>query len=311
MSASVLRSLTLPARRAFTLIELLVVIAIIAILIGLLLPAVQKVRDAAARTQCQNNLHQMGVAMHAYAGANDSRLPAGFTSKPATVNGDGLGPGWGWAAELLPYVEQDNLYRQINPKVDILDPMHAGVRTTPLKVFRCPSDNPAGGDTFEVVGESGPLGRVAFANYVAVGGTYEVSGFPDTNTGPFLRNSTHRITDVSDGTSNTLFVTERQSRRSPMTTWVGGVTGAHNPPLNPAFEEEGPPTFVLTQTGDVAEARTPNNKLGHVEDANSNHSGGVLGLFGDGSVRFIRNSIDPFTWTGIGTRSGGEVLGDF
>jgi prepilin-type N-terminal cleavage/methylation domain-containing protein len=298
-------------RRAFTLIELLVVIAIIAILIGLLLPAVQKVREAAARTQCQNNLHQMGVAVHAYVAANDSKLPPGYTSAAAGVNGDGLGPGWGWGAYLLPYVEQDNLFRLIDPKTDILAPVHANVRVTPLKVFRCPADNPAAGDTFQAVGEGGPLGPIAFANYVAVGGTFEVSGFPDTNTGTFLRNSTYRITDISDGTSNTLFVTERQSRRSPMTTWVGGVTGAHNPPLNPAFEEEGPPTFILTQTGEVDEARTPNNKLGHVEDASSNHSSGVLGLFGDGSVRFVRDSISPFTWVGIGTRSGGEVLGDF
>jgi prepilin-type processing-associated H-X9-DG protein len=118
------------------------------------------------------------------------------------------------------------------------------------------------------------------------------------------------MADVSDGTSNTLFVTERWSKRSPMTTWVGAVTGAINPPLNPALEEEGPPTLILTQTGEAADARTPNNRLDHVEDATSPHSGGVNALLGDGAVRFIRNSVSPLTWTGLGTRSGGEVLGD-
>jgi prepilin-type processing-associated H-X9-DG protein len=152
---------------------------------------------------------------------------------------------------------------------------------------------------------------LAFANYVACGGTFEVSGFPDDNTGTFVRNRAFKITDVTDGSSNTLFVTERQSRRSPMTTWVGAVTGAHNPPLNAAFEDEAAQTFVLTQTNEASEARTPNNPLGHVEDANSNHSGGVMALFGDGSVRFLRNAINPVTWEALGTRTGGEVLGDF
>jgi prepilin-type processing-associated H-X9-DG protein len=226
-------------------------------------------------------------------------LPPGYTSGRVGIDGDGTGPGWGWAAYLLPYNEQENLFRQIQLNTDITASVHAGVRVTPLKVYRCPGDTPANGDTFTAVG---PGIQLAFANYVACGGTVEVTDFPDTNTGTFLRNSGFRITDITDGSSNTLFVTERRSKWSPVTTWVGAVTGAENPPLNPAYPEEGPPTFVLFQT---------NNPLGHVEDVSSNHSGGVNALFGDGSVRFIRNSINPAAWEAIGTKNGGEVPGDF
>ena len=296
-------------RNAFTLIELLVVIAIIAILIGLLLPAVQKVREAAARLKCQNNLKQIGLGMHNYESAHQ-KFPPGFSSQAATVDGDGLGPGWGWAAHLLPHMEQDNLFRQITLGNDILHPGHATVRTTVLPGFRCPSDQP-NGETFAVVGPSGTLGTVAFANYAACGGTFEVTGFPDTNTGTFLRNSAFRFGDVTDGTSNTLFATERSSKRSPMTTWVGAVTGSINPPLDPAHGDEGPPTLCLFQTGEATEGRTPNNPFNHVEDASSQHTGGVNALFGDGSVRFLRNSINPAAWTGFGTRAGGEIPGDF
>jgi len=245
--------------------------------------------------------------MHNYHSTYD-RFPAGFNSLAPTTDAEGTGPGWGWAAMLLPYLEQDNLYRQIDFKVDIAHPRHDQVRITRLPIFLCPSDDAQ--PTFDIYGDAG-LVKLAFGNYVGVGGTYEVSGFPDSNNGPLLRNWQYHALHIRDGTSNTMMVGERASRQSPMTTWVGSLTGATVPPLNPAYEDEGPPVLVLTNTGEAADRRTPNNALGHVEDINSRHTGGVNILFCDGSVRFIRDAISPMTWEALGTRDGGEPIGDY
>jgi prepilin-type N-terminal cleavage/methylation domain-containing protein/prepilin-type processing-associated H-X9-DG protein len=305
-----------PQRRGFTLIELLVVIAIMAILMGLLIPAVQKVRESAARATCKNNLKQIGIAFHNYHGAAEC-FPPGFTSRAATVDGPGLGPGWGWGAYLLPYLEQENLYRQIDFTKDITDPANAQARVTSLAVFRCPSDSPPGPTTTVRDGSGNAICDVAFGNYVGMAGVYEVSGYPDTSNGApgvLLRNSRVRVTDITDGSSGTLFVGERswmwQGRvRSPATTWAGAVTRAVIPQtLNPSLGYEAEGVMVLTNSGTAAEGRVPNNYLDHVEDANSNHSLGVNFLFGDGSVRSIQNTVSPSVWVGITTRAGGEVV---
>jgi prepilin-type N-terminal cleavage/methylation domain-containing protein/prepilin-type processing-associated H-X9-DG protein len=303
-------------RQAFTLIELLVVLAIIAILMGLILPAVQKVREAAARAQCKNNLKQIGLAFHNYHSAQGC-FPPGFTSRAASLDGPSLGPGWGWGTFLLPYLEQDNLYRQIDLTRDIADPVNAQARVTSLRLFLCPSDSPSGLTATVRDGSGNPICDVAFGNYVGVAGVYEVSSYPDTSKGwpgVLLRNSKVRVTDISDGSSNTVFVGERawtwQGKvRSPMTTWTGAVTHAVIPQtLNPALGVEAEGVLVLTNSGTVAEGRVPNNNLDHVEDPNSNHSQGVNFLLGDGSVRSISNSISPAVWVGLATRCGGEIV---
>ena len=210
-------------RRAFTLIELLVVIAIIAVLIGLLVPAVQKVREAAARTQCRNNLKQIGLALHNYHDRN-KRLPPGYVSAVAADNSD-LGPGWGWAAQILPDLEQAPLLRQINFTADIGATVNAAPRVVSLPIFLCPSDN--GPPTFTA---SGTNATIAFGNYVGMFGTDEITDDPGAGNGIFYRNSKVRLTDITDGTSNTLMVGERSSNLA-LSSWTGAVTGAQVPPI--------------------------------------------------------------------------------
>jgi prepilin-type N-terminal cleavage/methylation domain-containing protein len=309
------------ARRAFTLIELLVVIAIIAILIGLLLPAVQKVREAANLTTCRNKLKQIGLAMHNYYDSY-GRFPAGYSDPtPWPVGGQtpqGLdhGPGWGWGAYLLPYLEQDNLYKQINFTVDVGDPSMASVCSTFLKVFTCPSDA-SQANTITITSNAaatnvGPSATglsswaLATSNYVACNGNDGVDDFTTPpHTGAFLRASKgFTIPDISDGLSNTFFVCDRPSFLSNC-SWVGCPTGAANPFLLAPGNYGAETTLVMCHAGSTG----PNSQ--GVFDADSTwspHSYGVPYLFGDGSVHFISNGIDIPTWMALATRAGGEVI---
>ena len=303
------RNKMIPSKRTgFTLVELLVVIAIISVLIALLLPAIQAARESARQAQCKNNLKQIGLALHNYEGARRA-FPPGFVSTANNLNGPGLGPGWGWAARILPHLEQSTL--RVDLRRDILDPIHESVRTKTLSVFRCPSD-PLEEPTFAIQDESGnEITNLAFANYVGVGGTLEVSAFPDTGTGVLFRNRQIRVSEIFDGTSHTIMVSERASRQSPQTTWLGAVTGAVVPPLNSLFEDEGPPVLVLTNTGTPEDGRVPNNALDHVEDSNSEHPQGVHLLFCDGSVQSINDEIEPEVWVALGTRAGEDPNGEY
>src|SRR6266852_4472874 len=134
-------------RPAFTLVELLVVIAIIGVLIALLLPAVQKAREAANRVKCRNNLHQIGIALHLYHG-DHGKFPSGYIWKSTNVAPPDVptqtDPGWSWAALMLQYIEQDNLYRQIDFQSSVSDPINEPIRTTILSLFVCPTDTKTG-----------------------------------------------------------------------------------------------------------------------------------------------------------------------
>src|SRR5262245_41503795 len=126
-------------RAAFTLIELLVVIAMISILIALLVPAVQKVRESASRVHCRNNMKQLGLALHNYHDTSHG-FPPGYTSDAEVIDGPGTGPGWGWSAYLLPFVEQALLYERIDFSKDIANPANAMPRTVQISTYRCMSD---------------------------------------------------------------------------------------------------------------------------------------------------------------------------
>jgi prepilin-type N-terminal cleavage/methylation domain-containing protein/prepilin-type processing-associated H-X9-DG protein len=323
-------------RSAFTLVELLVVIAIIGVLVGLLLPAVQKVRETAARTQCKNNLKQIGLALHNYHSRSGS-FPPGYVS--SVGNGgpnDDLGPGWGWAAFLLPDLEQDALYKQIDFKKDITDPANAQARMTLVKIFRCPSDadaletftvdklnDPTPGYTTPLTDVNGNPVDVAHSNYVGIFGNPEITVDPgyllytqpdraSNHWGVFWRNSATRVTDIADGSSNTLCVGER-SHNLAYATWAGAVTGGQVPPKIPDpfnFGPEGAPVLTLGHTGDASDVppHTPNSPVNHVDDFWSRHALGVNFLLCDGSVTSINNNINPMVWWALGTRAGGEPI---
>jgi prepilin-type N-terminal cleavage/methylation domain-containing protein/prepilin-type processing-associated H-X9-DG protein len=309
-------------RSGFTLIELIVVIAIIGLLLGLLLPAVQKVRARASLTVCSNNLHQIGLALHNYHDTVGS-FPPGYVSKTADtvttttthhfVDNDTItntttdpGPGWGWASFILDRLEQDNLKNRIDFSSVISG---QAVSATVVKLYLCPSD-PAP-NTFAVADHAGnSLGVVAHANYVGVFGYGEPTDIPDAGEGIFYCNSQTRILDIKDGTSNTIAVGERSSNLA-LATWTGAVPNGIVKNLSgiPGSANADWPLFVLGHTGTVAEGQGPNNHLGYVDDFSSHHPGGVNFLMADGSVRFISDNISITTWVALGTRAGGDVVG--
>ncbi len=324
-------------RTGFTLVELLVVITIIGILIALLLPAVQAAREAARIAQCINNLKQIGIALHGYHTALRS-FPPGYISAVGTDNvAHDLGPGWGWAAMILPYIELDNVNAQINFNADITKPVNASIRTTSLPVFLCPSDSGAN-KTFAVdlLNDSSPTYStpltdsagnpvtVAHSNYVGIFGNPEVTPDPGflnptqdparspAHRGMLYRNFAVKVNDVTDGTSNTFFVGERSSNLA-YPTWTGAVTGGQVPPHIPDYFNYGPegaPLLVLGHTGDASDvpAHTPNSVVAHVDDFWSWHPQGANFLMVDGSVRQIGNFISPPVYWALGTRAGGESI---
>jgi prepilin-type N-terminal cleavage/methylation domain-containing protein/prepilin-type processing-associated H-X9-DG protein len=257
-------------RAAFTLIELLVVIAIIGVLVGLLAPAVQQARESANRTQCLNNLKQLGLALHNYHDVNKRFPPAYLTNTYANGTAYGVSygdpsrngpPGWAWGTLLLPYLEQQNLYRQFRLDLPCWAPENAAAARTRLAVFLCPSAT-GGGDGFEVQTAGAdnrrgvPLRRsdgstivFAHSHYVTNAGVhqpwgrvtaycydYEVpepipanNNVPARMDGPFYPNSRVTVARVTDGLSNTVFLGEHSSVLSNK-TWVGVVPGAVTPP---------------------------------------------------------------------------------
>ena len=305
----------------FTLIELLVVIAIISVLIALLLPAVQAAREAARRSQCTNNLKQIGLAIHNYFDTHQS-FPSGYVSlwkKDAGDEGtadDDIGHGWGWASMILPQVEQGTLYNAINFGLTMTFPQNDTAQLLRLNVYNCPSDDPKQLVPVRNEANTATVYTVGSANYVGVYGVGEIGEAPGAGTGLFFRNSRVGFRDITDGSSQTFAVGERSHDLSYV-TWTGRAIGGWLFPT-PSFEggrnkfsPEPEESFTMI-LGPIEASdsfpRLPNSPSAHVEDFRSWHPGGVNFLFADGSVRFIKESINERIYQALATRAGGEIV---
>jgi prepilin-type N-terminal cleavage/methylation domain-containing protein/prepilin-type processing-associated H-X9-DG protein len=288
-------------RSAFTLVEMLVVIALIAVLIGLLLPAVQKVRAAASRIQCANNMKQIGLALHLHHDAL-GRLPSG-------INGSGPEQPWpymAWSARLLPYLEQEPLWQtalsayQVH-RVPYDNPPHVGFGT-PLRVFACPDDERSMTVDYTHKGR-----RPALTSYVGVVGTAY-----DRTDGVLFRDSRVRLTDIRDGTSNTLAVGERPPSADRWYGWwyAGfGQLGTGSPDMLLGARERNIGNEYTASCAPGPYHFSP----GRVEEQCdvfhfwSLHSGGAHFLLADGAVRFLTYDADAIL-PALATRAGREPV---
>jgi prepilin-type N-terminal cleavage/methylation domain-containing protein/prepilin-type processing-associated H-X9-DG protein len=292
-------------RKGFTLIELLVVIAIIAVLIGLLLPAVQKVREAAARAQCTNNLRQLGLAAQNYVDPNKRFPPAinlpGATGWPAAPD---PGKYYSLMIALFPYFEQDNLQRNVvvnvsNPHyTNCAGPNSFGAQV--VKILICPSESAFPAGNVGVYTNSSGSYYFGLSSYGGCSGTSPTTtdGTQSAQNGIFYVNSRVRIEDVRDGTSNTILFGERSRLNLPSTStsqalggwaWVN-VFAQEDFTMNTSVPIEGFQSHDLNAFG-------------------SQHPGGANFVFADGSVHFISAAVDLVTvLRPLSTRAGGEVI---
>jgi prepilin-type N-terminal cleavage/methylation domain-containing protein/prepilin-type processing-associated H-X9-DG protein len=334
-----------PMRKAFTLIELLVVIAIIAVLIGLLLPAVQKVREAAARMQCQNNLKQIGLAIHSY---HDS-----YKKLPPSHNATD-----GWPAMTLPYIEQDNLFKLYTLGMGYDQGTNQAVITNRVPIFECPSA-PGQGGVFQIIQSPNQYGTAAqlpgmmgiidygavnqvFDGFYIANGLPVPAGYPNSCLGPLQPNTPTAIVRITDGTSNTIMVAEDAGQ--PSSFVLGAAVTITRPPGKNIIKTEGigTPTpdwgwadsgfaysingcdpkngFIVQHDGPTA-GLVSDGAGGFVKpsgppvfiNGNNNgelysfHTGGANVVYADGSVHFLNANMTPAAFAALVTARGGEI----
>jgi prepilin-type N-terminal cleavage/methylation domain-containing protein/prepilin-type processing-associated H-X9-DG protein len=331
-------------KQGFTLVELLVVIAILALLAGMLLPAVQRVREAANRIKCANNLKQLGVALHHYHDVQQS-FPAGYEKKVVPNHLDVPADLFRWSAhaKLTPYLEQATIYNSLdlaNPlfldrslSVDVRNVLGVSQK---IDVFLCPSDN---GTPFVPIAPPHEHRTFGPTNYAACIGSGGNGGPRENADGIVFINSRVRIADIHDGTSNTALMSETllglggpdlrsppNEQESPLVyRWIPssarmGVGLCQSTDSRYWWETDGSGKWA---DGDVYctlydHGYPPNapqwdciSSDHNWRAARSRHGGGVNLLLADGSVRFVSNLVDLSTWHALGSRAGNEVLGDF
>ncbi len=274
--------------RGFTLVELLVVIAIIGILVALLLPAVQAAREAARRCSCQNNITQLGLAVHHYE-FNHEYLPAGTLNPEGPIRSEPEGQHISWIVQTLPYFEQPNAYRQFDQEAGAYARENAPVRKLSLSLLMCPS---FGGNEVNE-DETAALGTYA--------GCHHASEVPidAKNNGLLFLNSQLRYTDILDGSSQTILLGEMLPRE----TSLGWVSGTRATLRNTSHFEQ---WRHRRRPGDPQPAKEPGPL--EVGGFGSTHPGVANFVFADGSTHYISENIDPKVFAQLGDRADGKLL---
>jgi prepilin-type N-terminal cleavage/methylation domain-containing protein len=301
---------------AFTLVEILVVVAIIGILIALMLPAIQAARESARKSQCANNLKQIGLGMHGYLDSHKA-FPPGYTSRVRPDHDDGP-PGWSWGARIMPFIEEVALHDEIDFEASLRDAVSEKVRLTSVPLFLCPSD-----DMFEPIidipSKSSTLiiCKAAAGNYVASAGTIRPTCklCRDAFDGVFGRNRAIKPKELQDGLSKTLAVGERASYWSRPAIW--GVL-----PNSKVIDNQqkglfaAGPAYVLGTTFNEGFNIESNEDMDHgtdgtfAESYGSRHPGGAFFLFCDAGVRFVYDDADPAIMNALSTRDGNPHSGE-